>query len=448
MRIAKLLGIFFAIILFSPAGLCSQEVRIAPDETADEIVVTEAATIETAIAEEIGAVPPFEESIESETIGLSLLIRLGIAAAIIVAQIFFMRFLWFLFRKLEAKAAEYGATKLKPLKIKKFNILDTKQMLSVIFFAIKVLKIAVTIILLYITIPAIFALFEPTRNLAQTLFGYILTPLKDILISFRDFIPDLFVIAVTLFLVRYILRSLKFFTKQIEKGKLVLPGFYADWAQPTFNILRGFVYAFTIAIIYPHIPGSGSATFQGISVFVGIIVSLGSTSAIGNLVAGIVLTYTRSFKIGDLIKLNDVTGFVVEKSGIVIRLRTTKNEYVTFPNMTVLTSNVTNYHTSLENNESLIIHAEITEGYSTPWKQVHEILIEAALKSEYIQKEPKPYVLQKTLDDFFCRYEINAYTKEVNKLSKVYSDLYQNIQDGYAAAGLDMTTPYFWSNGQ
>jgi small-conductance mechanosensitive channel len=228
----------------------------------------------------------------------------------------------------------------------------------------------------------------------------------------------------------------------------VLPGFYADWAQPTFNILRVLIYAFTVAICYPHLPGSGSATFQGISVFVGIIVSLGSTSAISNLVAGIVLTYTRSFKIGDLIKLNDVTGFVVEKSGIVIRLRTTKNEYVTFPNMTVLTSSVTNYHTSIDNEESLIVHAEITEGYDTPWKQVHEILIEAALKCGYILKEPKPYVLQKALDDFFCRYEINAYTKEVNKLSKVYSELYQNIQDGYAVAGLDMTTPYFWSNNK
>jgi small-conductance mechanosensitive channel len=435
-RSQKLSGVFLAIYLFSFAGLNAQEVLVSPaEETAAGAVVAEA---ETVIIES-----PLTEGIEEEGAGLSLFKRLGIAAGIIVLQIVLLRLMWFLFRKLTVRAADYGATKLKPLKIKKFNILDTKQMLSVIFFVIKTLKIAATVLFLYITITSIFALFSLTRNLAQTLLGYIWSPVKDILISLRDFIPHLFIIAVTLFVVRYILRSLKFFAKQVEKGRLVLPGFYPDWAQPTFNILRVFVYAFTVAIIYPHIPGSGSSTFQGISVFVGIIVSLGSTSAIGNLVAGIVLTYTRSFKIGDMIKIGDVTGFVVEKSGIVIRLRTTKNEYVTFPNMTVLTSSVTNYHTSLENDESLIVHVEITEGYQTPWKQVYEILIEAALKCEFLLKEPEPYVHQKALDDFYCRYEINAYTKEVNSLSRVYTELYQNIQDGYAAAGLDMTTPYF-----
>jgi small-conductance mechanosensitive channel len=246
---------------------------------------------------------------------------------------------------------------------------------------------------------------------------------------------------------RYVLRSLRFFSTQIERGKLVLPGFYADWAQPTFNILRFLLYAFVIAIVYPYLPGSDSAIFQGVSVFVGIIFSLGSSSAIGNLVAGVVITYMRPFKIGDRIKLNEVTGFVVEKSPIVTRIKTHKNEYVTFPNVMILNSSIVNYNTSSDEDEDgLILYADITFGYSTPWQTVQAILIQAALKTVYVQPEPKPFVLQTAMDDFYANYQINLFTKDVDKVPAIYSDLYKNIQNGFHAAGIDMTVAHFRSN--
>jgi small-conductance mechanosensitive channel len=202
-----------------------------------------------------------------------------------------------------------------------------------------------------------------------------------------------------------------------------------------------------VAIIYPYLPGSDSAIFQGVSVFVGIIFSLGSTSAIGNLVAGVVITYMRPFKIGDRIKLNDVTGFVVEKSPIVLRLKTSKNEYVTFPNMMVLNSSIVNYHTSSdEDEEGLILYANVTFGYSTPWQTVEAILIEAAQKTIHVQQEPRPFVLQTALDDFYANYQINLYTKNVEAITTIYSDLNKNIQNGFRAAGLDMTASHFRTN--
>jgi small-conductance mechanosensitive channel len=315
-------------------------------------------------------------------------------------------------------------------------------MLGAASFLVRVLKFLAMVISLYIAITSVFALFAPTRTLAQTLIGYVWNPLKNIIIGFIQYIPSLFMIAVTVFVTRYILRMVKFFSTQIQRGKLVISGFYADWAQPTYQILRVLIFALTAAVIYPLLPNSGSEAFKGISVFAGLLISFGSSSAISNMVAGIVLTYTRSFKVGDFIKLGDVTGFVEEKSGIVTRVRTPKNEYVTFPNTTVLNSAVTNYNTSLENDNGLVIHTELTEGYATPWKTVHQILIEAALKTQGVQQKPAPYVLQKALDDFYCRYEINAFTKDVERLARIYSELYQNIQDGYKAAGLDLTTPH------
>jgi small-conductance mechanosensitive channel len=388
-----------------------------------------------------------EETVERSSVNMGLVKRLGLAAAIIIGQILLIRLVWFFFNIFGRKVLQYGQKKFKPLKIRGYRILDTKQILDVIFFLLKIGKYLITLLQLVITVPIVFSLFPLTERLASKIFGYILTPLKNIALGVINYIPNLFTIVIIIVVTRYIVRSLRFFSTQIAKGKLILPGFYADWAQPTFNILRFLLYAFTVAIIYPYLPGSDSAIFQGVSVFVGIIFSLGSTSAIGNLVAGVVITYMRPFKVGDRIKLNDVTGFVVEKSPIVIRVKTHKNEYVTFPNMMILNSSIINYNTSSdEDEEGLILYADITFGYSTPWQTVQAVLIDAALKTGHVQKEPRPFVLQTAMDDFYANYQINFYTKEVDKVPAIYSELYKNIQNGFHAAGIDMTVAHFRAN--
>jgi small-conductance mechanosensitive channel len=297
------------------------------------------------------------------------------------------------------------------------------------------------------TVPIVFSLFPATRELASTLFGYILNPLKNIFFSVVKYIPNIITIIIILTITKYIIRALKFFTAQIAKGKLKLPGFYPDWAQPTFSLLRFLLYAFTVAIIYPYLPGSDSRFFQGVSVFVGLIVSFGSSSVIGNLVAGFIITYMRSFKIGDRIQIQGNIGFVVEKSIMVLRIKTAKNEYITIPNLQVLQASIINYNTSSdEDEEGLILHAEITFAYTTPWRLIHEILIEAALKTRHVLKSPKPFVLQTALDDFYAKYQINCYTKEIDNMPAIYSELYANLQDGFASRGLDMTAPHFRIN--
>jgi small-conductance mechanosensitive channel len=365
-----------------------------------------------------------------------------------VVQIVLIWLVWQKFFKwLTIKVVGWGQKNIKPLNIKKLHVLSTKQILGVIEFLLRILKYVITVFQLFLTLPIIFSLFPVTQNLASTLFGYILNPLKNIAIGIISFIPNLITIVIILWVTKYVIRFLKFFTVQIEKEKLVIPGFYADWASPTFNILRVLVYAFTVVVIYPYLPGSGSAVFQGVSVFIGVIFSLGSSSAIGNLIAGLVITYMRPFKVGDRIQFQNVTGFVVEKSLTVIRIRTHKNEFVTFPNTMVLNSSIVNYNTSAdEQEEGLIIHADITMGYSVPWTQVHEILIAAALQTSHVQKTPKPFVLQTALDDFYAKYQINAYTKDVDRVPRIYSELYENLQNGFKDAGIDLTSPAYRIN--
>ncbi|MDR2110855.1 MAG: mechanosensitive ion channel family protein [Spirochaetaceae bacterium] len=388
------------------------------------------------------------ETIEAEIIDnaarIHFFIRLGLAVVIVILQIVLIRLMWYFFTWIKGKITIYGGKHFKPLTIKKFRIMETAQILNIIFSLLNILKYIITVFQFFITVPIVFSFFPLTKNIASTLFGYILTPLKTIGINILHYIPNLIPIVIILMITNYVIRSLKFFATRIEKGKLVIPGFYPDWAQPTFNILRILLYAFTVAVIYPYLPGSDSKIFQGVSVFVGVILSLGSSSAIGNLVAGLVITYMRPFKIGDRIKLNDATGFVVEKSAFVIRIKTHKNEYITFPNIMVLSSSIINYHTSsVEDAEGLILYANITFGYNTPWQTVRDILIGAALNTNYALKQPKPFVLQTSMDDFYATYQINLYTKEVDKVPAIYSQLYENIQNGFHAAGLDMTAAHY-----
>jgi small-conductance mechanosensitive channel len=182
--------------------------------------------------------------------------------------------------------------------------------------------------------------------------------------------------------------------------------------------------------------------FRGVSVFIGILFSLGSSTAIANMVAGLVITYMRPFKIGDRIKIGDVTGDVVEKTLLVTRIRTIKNEIITIPNASVLSGNTTNY-TSEANEKGLIIHTTVTIGYDVPWKDMYQSLIEAALRTDMLLKEPNPFVLQTSLEDFYVTYQINAYTKEASKQALIYSNLHQNIQDVCNEKGIEILSPHY-----
>jgi len=367
--------------------------------------------------------------------------KFGIVATIIAGQALLIWLVWFLFKKLGARVKAGLDKKLKPLTIKKVKILTISQIEEVILFFFRLLKYLITIFQLFITIPIVFSLFPATEELASTILSYFLNPLKNIMLGIVKYIPNLITIVIILVIAKYALRALRFFAKQIDKGKLVLPGFYHDWAWPTFNILRILLYAFTVAIVYPYLPGSESRVFQGVSVFVGIVFSLGSSSAIGNLVAGLVITYMRPFKIGDRIKVKDITGYVQEKSPFVVRLRNSKNESITFPNITILNSDIINYNTTGEE-DGLILFVKVTMGYEVPWRDVYDILLQAAVKTPHTQEHPKPFVLQTSFDDFCACYEVNVYTKEIDKVTLIYSLLHQNIQDGFKNAGISLYIPH------
>jgi small-conductance mechanosensitive channel len=173
-----------------------------------------------------------------------------------------------------------------------------------------------------------------------------------------------------------------------------------------------------------------------------LIVSLGSSTVIGNIIAGLVITYMRPFKIGDRIQLNDTTGNIIEKTPLVTRIRTPKNEVVTVPNSFVMSSHTVNYSTSARE-YGLIIHSEVSIGYDIPWRKVNELLIDAALNTPGVVDDPRPFVLETSLSDWYPVYQVNAYIKEADKMPQIYSNLHQNIQDKFNEAGIEIMSPHY-----
>lgn len=361
---------------------------------------------------------------------------------VIVGQFLLFKLTIWLFNKLKARIQRLKDTKLKPISIQDYELLDTQKQVNLLVFLASLLRYAVMLLQLILTVPLLFAIFPQTKDLAYKLFSYIWEPIKSIFLGIVEYIPNLFTIFVIWLAVKYLVRLVRYLASEIQSERLKIGGFYADWAMPTFHIVRFLLYAFMIAMIYPYLPGSKSGVFQGISVFVGLIVSLGSSTVIGNIIAGLVITYMRPFKLGDRIKLNDTTGNVIEKTPLVTRIRTPKNEVVTIPNSFIMSSHTVNFSQSARD-YGLIIHSEVSIGYDIPWRKTHQLLIEAALNIPGVVDDPRPFVLETSLQDYYPVYQVNAYIKDANQLAQVYSDLHQNIQDRFNEEGIEIMSPHY-----
>jgi small-conductance mechanosensitive channel len=349
-----------------------------------------------------------------------------------------------LYRRGKTRIAQLKDSKLKTISIRDYELFDTQKQVRMLTFFANLARYVCIFIQLMITVPILFSIFPQTENLAYKIFSYIWNPVKKIALDVIDYIPNLFTIIVIWLAIRYLVKGLAYLANEIQSERLKIAGFYPDWAHPSYQIVRFLLYAFMIAMIYPYLPGSDDGIFQGVSVFVGLIISLGSSSVIGNVMAGLVITYMRPFKIGDRIKLNDTVGNVVEKTPFVTRIKTPKNEIVTIPNSFIMSSHTVNYSASARN-YGLIIHSEVSFGFEIHWQTVHELLINAALRTPGVSQEPKPFVLETSLHDFYIIYQINAYIKDADKLAQIYSDLHQHIQDMAGEAGIELLSPHYYA---
>ena len=347
-----------------------------------------------------------------------------------------------LFPRLYSAADAWKGTRIRSIRFQSVEVVRAESIVAFIRGALRWIRILVTVLLFYIYIPLVLSFFPWTKGVAAVLIGYIFGPLKVVGKGILNFLPNLFFIAVIVAVTHYALRLIRVIFTGMKRGTFTIPGFYPEWADPTFKIVRLLVVAFAAVVAFPYIPGSESPAFRGVSIFLGVLFSLGSTSAVANIVSGVILTYMRPFHVGDRVKIADSVGDVIEKTLLVTRVRTIKNVDVTIPNSMILSSHIVNYSSSAKEC-GLILNAGVTIGYDADWRKVHELLISAARRTADIQESPSPFVFQTSLDDFYVSYELNAYTEKPQVMAATYSLLHQNIQDVFNEAGVEIMSPHY-----
>jgi small-conductance mechanosensitive channel len=285
-------------------------------------------------------------------------------------------------------------------------------------------------------------LFPWTRWLGVRMFDVLVEPLGAVGAGLLSSIPDLLFLAILVVVTRYILKALHLLFAGIDRGTVSLAGFESEWAWPTYRLVRLMVIALAVVVAYPYIPGSETDAFKGISLFLGVVFSLGSSSLIGNIIAGYSMTYRRAYRVGDRVRIDEHVGDVTQTRLLVTHLRSLKNEEIIVPNSTILATSVVNYST-LAREGRLILHTSVGIGYEIPWRQVEALLREAASRTEGLLKEPAPFVLQKALGDFAVTYEINVYCGDAQAMAVLYTRLHRNILDVFNEYGVQIMTPAY-----
>jgi len=426
--------------------------EISADIVYKDLVITSVteldALLEGKSKEEIAAnyLKRIQDSIKTERADNSitkLLTRIGLVFLILVV----FSILILLINKLKKYGTRRILTertqRIKDIKIKNYALVTSVQKTRMFINAINILRWGLIVLIAFIMLPIVFSVFPFTQSWASNLIGLFTKPLKTAVLAIWDYIPNLITVFVILVVMRYAVRFIKYIFSEIDKGKLEVNGFHRDFAMPTFTIVRFLLQAFTLVLIFPYLPGANSDIFKGISVFIGVLFSLGSSSAISNIIAGLVITYMRPFRIGDRITIADKTGVVIEKSPLVTRLRTIKNEEITIPNSSVLSGNTVNYSTFSE--EGICFQVELTVGYEEPWQRIHELLLNIPPRIKRVNLNPAPFVLQKKLDDFYVLYELNVYIARSAEIELAKSEIFQLILDDFLAAGIEMNGPHLFA---
>jgi small-conductance mechanosensitive channel len=396
-----------------------------------ELAATHVVRVRQAIADYRAARSPAAlRRAAADTLVATLVLALGIGLL-----------LW-LWRRLHALVAARLKARIHTVGIQSFEVMRADQIRAALTSALYGIRTVVLLAAGLVYLGYVLAAWPWTREFSRDIIGFALSPLEVIGQGLVSNIPRLVFLCVLFFLIRVLLRLVRLFFEAVERGTVTLRNFDADWAQPTYKIVRVAIVAFGLIVAYPYIPGSESDAFKGVSLFIGIVFSLGSSSAIANIIAGYMMTYRRAFKVGDRVKIGGAVGDVIQMRLQVTHLKSFKNEEIVIPNSQILGTEVLNY-SSLARELGLILHTEVGIGYETPWRQVEAMLLTAAERTAGLVREPPPFVLLKSLGDFAVTYELNVYLNDAKAMNPTYTVMHRNILDVFNEYGVQIMTPAY-----
>ncbi|WP_449000864.1 mechanosensitive ion channel family protein [Myxosarcina sp. GI1(2024)] len=330
------------------------------------------------------------------------------------------------------------------IRIQRLVLVSSSQLSGFLKILTKLVFRVLAVLAIFGYFALVLSLFPLTRRFGKTMWGWLASQLERFGRAFIDYLPNLMTILLIIIIAYCAIRFSRFFFSAISRGVFTLPGFYPEWAQPTHQLLTFIIIAVAFASAYFYLPNAESPAFRGVSIFFGALLSFGATNAINNIFAGITLIYTRAFIVGDRVEVADKLGDIEDRTLLVTRIRTIERELVTIPNSVLLSSSIVNYSALIrESNTPLSLHTTVTLGYDVPWRKIREILTTAALATTDILDNPKPCVLQTSLDDFYVSYQLRAFTNHPERMEFIYSELHQNIQDKCNESGIEIMSPHY-----
>jgi small-conductance mechanosensitive channel len=366
----------------------------------------------------------------------------ALAVAVLLLYLLWLRVQMTINARLAHWLARPAHSHLPPVRIGAIQLLDERQLRQLLQWLRRTGHWALLLLISYLLIPLLLGLFPPTQSIAEGLRGHLLGLVAGLVAALVAAIPNLFSIALILALTALAIRASNAWFGEIARGRLQIPGFYPEWGVPTGRLVAGSLLLAGLVIAYPYVPGSGSRTFQGAGIFVGVLAALGSSAVATNVISGLMLIYTRAFREGDRVEINGVVGVVQDSALLVTRILTPRNELVSIPNATVIGASIINYSLAeREIQRPVALATTVTIGYDVPWRQVHDLMLGAAASVAGISEEPAPRVLQTSLNDFHISYELDACVRDVGRYRETLSELLAAIQDQFAAADVEILSP-------
>jgi small-conductance mechanosensitive channel len=376
-----------------------------------------------------------------------LLRAAGLALLATIVFIVVVRAIRWSRRRLTSRLLAIAASRLPDVSLRGFTIFSGDTALAIVRRLVDALAWAAGLFAAYLWLAYVLTRFAYTRPWGEALGGYLRTTIGSLAFSAIGAIPGIFTVVIILVATRWLVRLVSAFFDAVQGGTVEVPWPHPETANATKRIATVLLWLFAIVVAYPYVPGSGSDVFKGVSVFAGLVISLGSSGIVNQAMSGLVLMYARAFKPGDYVRVGEIEGTVTMLGMLSTKVLTTKREEITLPNAVIVGTTVKNYSRTVAET-GLIVYTGVTIGYDTPWRQVEAMLLIAAERTEGLRREPSPFVLKSALSDFYIEYQLNAVVETPEQRVRVLDRLHANILDCFNEYGVQITSPHYEADPQ
>lgn len=370
-----------------------------------------------------------------------ILWSVGQAALATLIFVVVLRVLLVGYRAAVARLRAFGVRKFRAITVAGFTLLTREQIAALFRRLVELLAWAAGLIATYAWITFVLGRFALSRPWGDALAGWLAATLGQLALGALDAVPGLLTVIIIFLVARFLTRLVSAFFKAVEAGSVELPWIHPDIAQPTRRLAIILLWMFAVVVAFPYIPGSDSQAFKGLSVFIGLMLSLGSTGLVNQAMSGLVLMYARALKHGEYVRIGSVEGTVIHVGLLSTGIRTIANEVVTIPNAVVVSNGTMNFSRGVP--DGLLLYTSVTIGFDAPWRQVHALLRRAADRTPGLGRDPEPFVLQRALSDYYVEYELRARLERADQRVPVLAALHENIQDAFNEFGVQIMSPHF-----